>query len=69
MAHPSRRQVAKGVAWTAPAMTIAAAAPGLSASDEATVVVAQSWAAKCAGSSQEPEFPSTVTGSPSRSTR
>lgn len=35
MSSPTRRQIAKGVAWAAPAVTIAAAAPSLAASTDA----------------------------------
>lgn len=50
----SRRSVAKGIAWTAPAITIAATAPALAASgSEAPVLVTgSSWADKCQGESQ-----------------
>lgn len=55
----SRRTLAKGVAWTLPAVSIAAAAPSLAASSEitepsATVTSATSFADKCQGNSQVP---------------
>lgn len=54
MSTPSRRRLAKGIAWTAPAITIAATAPALAASgSEAPVLVTgSSWADKCQGESQ-----------------
>ncbi|MGO1166317.1 MAG: hypothetical protein ACTMHL_06845 [Janibacter sp.] len=54
----SRRTLAKGVAWTAPAITIAAAAPSLAASTEIeeppVIVAAASFAEKGQGQSQVP---------------
>lgn len=49
----SRRQVATGVAWTLPAITIAAAAPSLAASPDDPQVVA-GHADKCPGASDVP---------------
>lgn len=51
----SRRSVAKGVAWTLPAVSIAAAAPSLAASPEEPVIEeSSSYAEKCQGASQVP---------------
>lgn len=54
----SRRTLAKGVAWTAPAIAVAAAAPSLAASsstvDPPTVDESRSHGTRCQGSSQEP---------------
>lgn len=52
----SRRSLAKGVAWAAPAVTIAAAAPSLAASvgEPPTVDEGRSHGTRCQGSSQEP---------------
>lgn len=52
----SRRSVAKGVAWTLPAVSIAAAAPSLAASDHEppTIEESSSYAEKCQGASQVP---------------
>ena len=48
-----RRTVAKGVAWTLPVLTIAAAAPSLAASGSPTPTPA-GWADKCPGASDVP---------------
>lgn len=52
----SRRSITKGVAWSVPAVTIAAAAPSLAASPEEppVIVEASSFAEKCQGASQVP---------------
>lgn len=52
----SRRSLAKGVAWAAPAVTIAAAAPSLAASvgEPPTVDESLSHGTRCQGASQEP---------------
>ena len=59
----SRRTLAKGVAWTAPAITIATAAPSLAASSSQvdpedpgvpTIAEGSSFAEKCQGNSQVP---------------
>ncbi len=60
----SRRTVAKGIAWTAPAISVAAAAPALAASPgdsgepgtptPPVVDAAASYAAKCQGSATMP---------------
>lgn len=48
-----RRNLAKGVAWTAPAITIAAAAPMVAASPSPTPTVT-GWVEKCPGQSDVP---------------
>ena len=48
----NRRSLAKGVAWTAPAIMVAAAAPSLAASETVTRVTG--WAEKCPGASDVP---------------
>lgn len=53
----SRRTLAKGAAWTIPAISIAAAAPSLAASETPRVVKAASFAEKCPGNSQAPTWP------------
>ncbi|WP_433955757.1 hypothetical protein [Janibacter indicus] len=52
----SRRNVAKGIAWTAPAITIAAAAPSLAASETEipSIDEGRSHGTRCQGASQEP---------------
>ena len=52
----SRRSVAKGIAWTAPAITIAATAPSLAASESEipSIDEGRSHGTRCQGSSQEP---------------
>lgn len=52
----SRRTLAKGVAWTLPAVSIAAAAPSLAASpvEIPAIDAAASFAQKCQGQSQVP---------------
>lgn len=51
--NPSRRNVAKGVAWTLPVLTIAAAAPSLAASGSPAPPTG--WADKCPGQSDVPD--------------
>lgn len=51
MSAVDRRSLAKGVAWTLPAITIAAAAPSLAASPVTRVT---GWAQKCPGASDVP---------------
>ena len=48
----NRRALAKGVAWTAPAIMVAAAAPSLAASPTAPKVTGSAW--KCPGASDVP---------------
>ena len=48
----NRRSLAKGVAWTAPAVMVAAAAPSLAASPTAPKVTGSAW--KCPGASDVP---------------
>lgn len=51
--NPDRRSLAKGVAWLAPAITVAAAAPSLAASPtEPPRVTGAAW--KCPGASDVP---------------
>ena len=56
MSTPSRRRLAKGIAWTAPAITIAAAAPSLAASETEipSIDEGRSHGTRCQGASQEP---------------
>lgn len=64
MTHVSRRHLAKGAAWTLPAVAIAAAAPSLAASGNGSpgdddpqppvVVQASSFAQKCQGQAEVP---------------
>lgn len=51
----NRRTVATGVAWLAPAITIAAAAPSLAASPTGLSRV-DGWADKCPGASDVPDL-------------
>lgn len=52
-ATPTRRALAKGAAWTVPAIAIAASAPALAASDT-TAVKVTGFADKCPGQSDVP---------------
>lgn len=52
--NPSRRSVAKGVAWTLPVLTVAAAAPSVAASSTLPPVTLIGKADKCPGNSDVP---------------
>lgn len=64
MTHVSRRHLAKGAAWSLPAVAIAAAAPSLAASEAGSrgsgdpqppvVIQASSFAQKCQGQAEVP---------------